>query len=59
MNIENKFQVIRNEYEHKNNELHEFCRWVEYYSQYYSYKQAKWYAFRTMENLVYKEEKEE
>ena len=38
--------------EHKYNELHEFCRWVEYYEQYYPKKQAVWYAKHTMKNLV-------
>ncbi len=45
--------------EHRYNELHEFCRWIEYYEQYYPPKRAKWYAKYTMENLVYKMKEEE
>ena len=43
--------------EHKSNELHKYCRWVDYYLNYYPMKQSMWYAKYTMENLVLKEKK--
>jgi hypothetical protein len=54
-----RFEIIRNEEEHYNNELHRFCRLVDYYCQFYEWDDAYRYGKWTMENIILKEAKED